>query len=128
MQLRFELLSDNFAIVRRPAAAAVPEWAGGAYFSAIIRAVGEVSIVCPERVVPPTETVSTGWRVIRLVGPFDLDLTGVLVTVLAPLAEARVPIFAISTYDTDYVLVPEAALQAARAALRTAGHHEVASR
>ena len=63
-----------------------------------------------------------GWRCLRLTGPLDLDLTGVLASVLTPLAAAQVSIFAIATFDTDYVLVREAQLEQAVAALRDAGH------
>ncbi len=63
-----------------------------------------------------------GWRCLKLEGPLDLDLTGVLASVLLPLAQARVTIFAIATYDTDYVLVREDQRERATAALREAGH------
>jgi len=128
MQLQFELLPDDYAIVRRAAEATVPAWACGQHFHAITRSVGELSIVCVAHAVPASEHASTGWRVLRLVGPFDLDLTGVLLAVLAPLAQAEVPVFAISTSDTDYVLIPAVALQNARAALCAAGHRDVTTR
>lgn len=64
-----------------------------------------------------------GWRCLKLVGPLDLNLTGVLASVLQPLADADVSIFALSTFDTDYVLVRGAQLEKATAALREAGHH-----
>jgi hypothetical protein len=63
-----------------------------------------------------------GWRALKLRGPFPFSATGILASVLSPLAEAEVPIFAVSTFDTDYVLVPEARLEKAVAALRAAGH------
>jgi hypothetical protein len=63
-----------------------------------------------------------GWRCLKLEGPLDLDLTGVLASLLQPLAQARVTIFAIATYDTDYVLVREDQRERAIAALREAGH------
>ena len=63
-----------------------------------------------------------GWRCLRLAGPFDLSETGILVRVLLPLARARIAVFALATYDTDYVLVRGRQLVAARRALRGAGH------
>lgn len=63
-----------------------------------------------------------GWRCLKLAGPLDPNLTGVLASVLQPLADAGVSIFALSTFDTDYVLVRDAQLEKAVAALRDAGH------
>ena len=63
-----------------------------------------------------------GWRCLELEGPLDLSLTGVLASVLQPLAAARVSIFALATFDTDYLLVPNDQLESATAALRAAGH------
>ena len=63
-----------------------------------------------------------GWRCLQVAGPLDFALTGVLASLAQPLAAAGVSIFAISTYDTDYLLVPDEALDASLAALRSAGH------
>jgi hypothetical protein len=117
-----ELLPEAFAVCRLEATAPVPEWAVGASFCSITRTAAELSIVCEERLVPEAVRHDRGWRCLRLVGPFDLDLTGVLVSVLRPLADAGVSIFAVSTFDTDYVLVRSARVEQAKAALRAAGH------
>jgi hypothetical protein len=82
----------------------------------------ELSIVCPQHCVPQEIQAQTGWACLQLAGPFAFDLTGILAAFLQPLAEARVPIFAISTYDTDWVLIPEGHLPAALMALNGAGH------
>lgn len=63
-----------------------------------------------------------GWRVFKLQGPFDFALAGILASVLGPLAAAGIPILAISTFDTDYVLVKEENAGAAARALEAAGH------
>jgi hypothetical protein len=73
--------------------------------------------------VPADVKQEGGWRCLKVEGPLDLSSTGVLASLLQPLAEAGVPIFAIPTYDTDYVLVREVQLEAAITALRQAGHH-----
>ena len=62
-----------------------------------------------------------GWRCLKVLGPLDLGLTGILASLAAPLAEAGVPIFAISTYDTDYILVKEENLEKARQGLQASG-------
>jgi hypothetical protein len=102
--------------------AAVPAWAASSVFSSITRTADELSIVCEEAGVPLDVKHDGGWRCLELAGPLDLSLTGVLASVLRPLAEAGVSIFAASTFDTDYVLVRAGQLEKAVAALRAAGH------
>jgi uncharacterized protein len=82
----------------------------------------ETSVICRVDRVPAGATVETGWRCFQVAGPMDLALTGILASIATPLAEARVNIFAFSTFDTDYVLVPEVRLTTAIAALTAAGH------
>ena len=71
---------------------------------------------------PASGVVNTPWRCLRVNGPVNLALTGILAALVNPLAEARVNIFAFSTHDTDYVLVPAVRLDEALAALTAAGH------
>ena len=78
---------------------------------------GRVEAAVPENVV-----ASRGWRQLRFEGPLPLDQTGILASVTGPLAAARVSLFAVGTYDTDYVLIPDAQRSAAIAALEAAGH------
>jgi hypothetical protein len=82
----------------------------------------ELSIVCAEAAVPENVVASRGWRRLRFEGPLPLDQTGILASVTGPLAAARVSLFAVGTYDTDYVLIPDAQRSAAIAALEAAGH------
>jgi hypothetical protein len=112
------------AIVRLEPDAAVPGWASrpDAGLQSVVRTRAELSIVCPEAHVPPGAPAERGWRALEVSGPLDLAATGVLAALIVPLAEAAVPVFAVSTYDTDYVLVPGGRLPDAAAALRTAGH------
>ena len=79
-------------------------------------------MVCPEEVVPEDVRSEGGWLALKLEGPFEFSEVGVLASVTAPLAEAGVGIFAVSTFDTDYVLVKEDHLASAVAALRGRGH------
>jgi hypothetical protein len=71
---------------------------------------------------PSDAVIESGWRALGVVGPLDFSLIGILAALAEPLAAAKVSIFAISTYDTDYVLVREKSLETALAALRRAGH------
>jgi hypothetical protein len=71
---------------------------------------------------PAELEVEGGWRALKVAGPLDFALTGVLASLAGPLAEAGISVFVVSTYDTDYVLIREVDLEAARAALVAAGH------
>jgi uncharacterized protein len=78
--------------------------------------------VCPQENVPTGIKADTGWICLKLEGPFPFSQTGVLTSFLGPLSTNAIPIFAISTYDTDYVLVKEGFLAAALNFLQQAGH------
>jgi hypothetical protein len=124
---RFTVLKGSWAIARLDAGEPVPEWAAGsAPFCSITRTPDELSIVAPDAAVPANAKCERGWAMIRLLGPFAFDQVGVLASFTAPLAEAGVSVFAISTFDTDYVLVKSEQAAAARAALVSAGHELVA--
>jgi hypothetical protein len=82
----------------------------------------ELSVVCPEERAPEGITAARGWRCLRVVGPLDFALVGILAALAVPLAAAGVSIFAVSTYDTDYLLVPGQDLETAIQALAVAGH------
>lgn len=91
----------------------------------LTRTPDELSIICPAELIPTDEPdlhVNSGWRCMRVAGPVELSATGVLASLLTPLANARVNICTTSTYDTDYVLVPSVRLAEAVAALTAAGH------
>lgn len=112
----------TLAVCRLEPDAAVPSWATSGPFHAIVRTPAELSIVCSADDVRPGVRAETGWRCFRVAGPIAFTETGVLSSVAAPLAAAEVGIFAISTFDTDYVLVPGQKLDGALLALAAAGH------
>lgn len=97
-------------------------WATGSFVS-ITRTRDELSIVCNERDVPSGVKADRGWRALKIEGPLDLALTGVLASIAVPLAEAQINLFAISTFDTDYVLVKADRVAEAIGVLRNAGHY-----
>ena len=111
------LLPHRYAVCRLAADADVP----AAFFS-VTRTPDELSVVCAEQDVPDDTKCEGGWRIFQVAGPLEFSLTGVLADIAAPLASASVSIFAISTFDTDYVLVKEENLARAVEALRGAGH------
>lgn len=121
--LPLELVPDTLAICRLDAGAPLPRWAEGpSAFLTVSRTAEELSITAVQRLVPPDARCERGYRALRVRGPLPLDLVGILASIAEPLAEAGLSIFAISTYDTDYVLVKSADLPAALEALERAGH------
>lgn len=119
--MRLELLDGELAICRLEPGASIPAWACGELV-ATVRTGEELAVVCGAAAVLAGVHADRGWRALRVAGTLDLTLTGVLAAILEPLAAAEVPIFAVSSFDTDYVLVPGARLADAAAALRGAGH------
>ncbi len=120
-RLDLDLLPSPFAVCRLPAGSSAPEWTAGALYS-ITYTADELSVVCPESAVPEAARSELGWRCLKVRGPLAFELTGVLASLASPLAKARVPLFALSTFDTDYLLVPGEALATALDALGAAGH------
>lgn len=120
--LELRLLPGRLAVVQLPGAAAVPVWADGPGVVSITRRAGELSVVCAEERVPPDARAERGWRALEVQGPIAFQEVGVLHALTGPLARAAVSLFALSTFDTDLVLVREEALLRAREALHAAGH------
>jgi hypothetical protein len=122
-RLPLELLPDTFAVCRLPAEAALPAWAASpGPFLTISRTPDELSITVVQSAVPAGVRCERDYRAVRVRGPLSPNLVGILLSIAEPLAQAGLSIFAISTYDTDYVLVKARDLAAALDALRAAGH------
>jgi uncharacterized protein len=122
LQLQFRMLAGLYAIVQLAPETAVPEWAMKGEFTSITRTRDELSIVCPADNVPNEVRPALPWICLKLEGPFPFSLTGVLLSFIEPLSSNKIPIFAISTYDTDYVLIQEEFGRAALDQLQKAGH------
>ena len=110
--------------------ARVPAWALEGAFFCVVRTRDELSVVCREDActegrIPDGALAERGWMALKLEGPFPFSMTGVLASFLQPLAEARIPIFAISTFNTDYVLIKPENLEQAVVVLAAAGHEKV---
>jgi hypothetical protein len=117
---QFSVEEGQWAIARLPPDAPIPEWAQSAVFSSVTRTRDELSIVCPESAVLEGVRREGGWAMLKLTGPFPFTEVGILSAFLTPLAAQGVSIFAISTFDTDYVLVRRADLGRALEALEGA--------
>jgi hypothetical protein len=119
-----ELLPDTLAVCRLAPDEEVPAWAETSRgFVTISRTRQELSITAIQTSVPTGVRCERDYRAFRVRGPLPLDLIGILAAIADPLAQAGLSIFAISTFDTDYVLVKGRELEAAVAALERAGHH-----
>jgi hypothetical protein len=121
MDLR--ILEDTFAIARLPANAPVPDWVGGNELLAVVRTRTELSIMCSAKHVPQSHTeVQRNFRALVVNGTLDFAQTGIIAQLSAALAGAGISIFSVSTYDTDYLLVPGDKVEHAKTALQAAGH------
>lgn len=121
--LPLELLPATLAITRLPADAEVPSWAGGTgRFCTISRTAEELSITLEQSMLPESVPAERDFRAVRVRGTLPTDLVGILLSIAGPLAQSGIPIFAISTFDTDYVLFKAARQDEAMAALSAAGH------
>jgi hypothetical protein len=110
-----------FAICRLDADATIPSWATKGSFFSLTKTDEELSIVCEEVNIPPSVRCEKSRLMFKIEGPIDFSLTGILASIANPLAQAKVSIFAISTFDTDYVMVATHDLEKASECLRNAG-------
>ena len=120
--LKFRRLPEHYAVLRMVPNAPVPAWAAKDGFVSITRTRDELSIVCPIENIPPDVDYAPRWICLKLEGPFAFSQTGVLLSFIEPLSSNRVPIFTLSTYDTDYVLIPQEHIDRALELLCEAGH------
>jgi hypothetical protein len=120
--LNLKVLGETMAICRLEPNAPLPEWACEGDLYSFTRSSEELSIICPAAVIPTGVKAESGWRAIKVVGPMDFSLVGVLSSLLEPLATANISILSLSTYDTDYLFVRAEVFQPALQVLQAAGH------
>lgn len=123
--MKLSILNDSFSVVKLPPTADIPAWAMHGEFFSITRTAEELSIVCPSACLQePLELAAAehDWSCIKVEGVLDFGLTGILASLANPLAENGISLFAISTYNTDYLLVKSHVLDQARWVLEQAGH------
>jgi len=121
-KLNLSVLPDRLAICKLPANSPIPSWACRGDFYSITKTADELSIITAGHLISPDITCDHDWRAFQVEGPLEFSLTGVLEAVARPLADASISIFAIATFNTDYVLVKAANLDRAVHVLRAAGH------
>jgi uncharacterized protein len=110
-----------FAVCRLEANSEIPSWSIRGSFFSLSKSEDELSLVCEQVHVPSSIKSERDWRLFKVEGPLDFSLTGVLASIADPLARAKVSIFAISTFDTDYILIRDSALETAIEKLKSAG-------
>ena len=121
-QLKLELLDESFAVHRLSPFAEIPDEVFGEAFFNIVKTKEELSIVCRNSLTLNSERCDKTWSCIKVSGPLELSTTGIMAKLSKVLAEERISIFAISTYDTDYILVKADKAVEAVTALKDAGH------
>ena len=119
--LNLSILPDMYTVCRLPSKTAIPTWGTASSFYSVTHTSDEISIVCESKAMPASVKAKRNWRMIKVEGPLDFSLTGVLVSIAVPLANVNISIFSISTFDTDYILVQDKSLSKALTVLRDSG-------
>ncbi|QJW47925.1 ACT domain-containing protein [bacterium BFN5] len=127
MKLTLEVLFNQIGVCKLDAQSTVPTWACQGEFFSITKTTEELSIVCSEENIPKAVLCERGWRAFKVQGTLDFGLVGILARITAALANAGLGIFAISTYNTDYILVKAKDLELAIIALRNDGHEIISN-
>ncbi|WP_410510253.1 ACT domain-containing protein [Methanosarcina hadiensis] len=125
-KLTLSVLKGRFSILRLEKISEVPAWVYESDFFSITQTPEELSVVCQENSIPgniPANIkVERSWSSLKIEGPLDFGLTGIVAGISTILADNNISLFAISTYDTDYILIKERDLRRATEALTQAGH------
>jgi len=119
--LHFDILDGDYTLHRFPPDSPIPPELLQRRFFSVTRTDEELSILCEADLPLPSPKKEMGWAGLKIRGPLDFSLIGILADVSDVLARAEIPLFAVSTYDTDYLFVPAGALHSARRALEEAG-------
>ena len=119
MKFTLRLLDECFSIHSLPEHSDIPPQVFSAPIYFIAKTFNEVSIVLPQNIVIESDEAEPDWQALEVIGPLDFTLTGILSSISTVLANAKISIFAISTFDTDYVLVKKETLDAAIAVLNS---------
>jgi len=116
------ILEETYIIHKLDQSTNLPEELIECEFYSLSNSQEELSLVCPEQMLIQSENSSPNWKCLKVAGPLDLNLTGILAGLSDTLAKAKISIFAISTFETDYVLIQKQVLETAKSALKSAGY------
>ena len=123
--LTMKLLKENYGVCRLGQGEAVPAWVMTSSFYSMTKTEDELSVVCDMALIPDDILCERDWRVLKIEGPLDFALVGILSLISKVLADCSVSIFAVSTYDTDYILVKEKDRELAITSLKEAMYEVV---
>lgn len=118
-KLTMKLLKEKYGVARLDKGSLIPSWAIDGEFYSICKTEDELSIVCLQDNIPKGVKCENEWRVLKVEGPLDFTLVGILASISSLMASVSISIFAISTYDTDYILVKEKDINSAIKLLRS---------
>lgn len=107
MKLKLSVLNYSLGVCKLDKKDSIPQWAFNSEFFSITKTQEELSIVCREDIIPNHIKFEGHWRALKVEGPLDFSLIGILASISSILASANISIFAISTFDTDYILLKE---------------------
>ena len=113
IKLTMKLLNEKYSVCRLDKDNAIPIWALQGNFFSITKTLDELSIVCLQKNIPNDIRCEKDWRILKVEGPLDFSLVGILASISSLMAQEQISIFALSTYDTDYILVKEENIEAA---------------
>ena len=119
--MKLKHLPGTYSILKLNPTDSIPSSVLNSTFFSVTKTDEELSIVCESQVAPQSENVEGNWRLLKILGPLDFSLTGILSSIARPLAEEKISIFALSTFDTDYVMVKEDKVEMAIISLQKAG-------
>lgn len=120
--LTLELMSARYAVCRLPPDAALPSWASGGELVSVTRTEHELSIVAPDDQVPPNVEANRPWAGYRIAGVLDFSEIGIISEITQVLSKALIPVFVVSTFETDYIFVPWPHASGAAEELSRAGY------
>jgi hypothetical protein len=122
--MNFTLLSNRYAICKFAEGLPLPEWVYSSGFYSITRTKDELSVVAVQTDSVSEDIIcSRDWRIFKVAGPMDLSLVGIISEISGTLRNKDIPVFVISTFDTDYILVKQKDLDCAISALHEKGHN-----
>ena len=122
MNIKLKILDGQFSIHRLDANDNIPDQVYQGEFCSIVKTADELSIVCNSSIKVQADRTNSGWACIKLLGPLDFSLLGILSNVSTVLANSKINIYVVSTYDTDYILVDSSKIMNAKEALIASGY------
>jgi hypothetical protein len=125
IKLTLKLLNERYSVCKLDKNTTIPIWPMKGNFFSITKTEDELSIVCLQENIPDDIKCEKDWRILKVEGPLDFSLVGILASISSLMAEAQISIFALSTYDTDYILVKENKIEAAINTLSKNNYHVI---